>query len=53
MKPIFSPAALALATGLVLAKLVRDGDRWRAHAIGEGIAATVPSESVAKLRPFL
>jgi len=40
-------------TGLVLAKLTRDGSGWRAHAIGAGIAATVPSRAVAKLRPFL
>ena len=40
-------------TGLVMATLVRDGDRWRARAVGEGIAVSVPSESVAKLRPFL
>ena len=39
------------ATGLVLAKLVRDGDRWRAHAIGEGIAATVPSEVGGQAAP--
>lgn len=39
--------------GLVLAKLTRDGAGWRAHAIGAGIAATVPSRAVAKLRPFL
>lgn len=40
-------------TGLVMAKLVRDGDRWRLRAIGEGIAVTVPTESVAALRPYL
>ena len=40
-------------TGLVLAKLFRDGDGWRLRAIGEGIAVKVPSESVAALRPYL
>lgn len=40
-------------TGLVLAKLFRDGDGWRLRAIGEGIAVKVPSESVAALQPYL
>lgn len=40
-------------TGLVMASLKRDGDGWRLRAIGEGIAVTVPSQSVDKLRPFL
>jgi tellurium resistance protein TerZ len=40
-------------TGLVMAKLTRDGGHWRLHAIGEGIAVTVPTESVAALRPYL
>lgn len=40
-------------TGVVLAKLVRGADGWHVHAIGQGIAVTVPSQSVAKLRPFL
>ena len=40
-------------TGLVLAKLFRDGDQWRLRAIGEGVAIQVPSESLNKLRPFL
>lgn len=40
-------------TGLVMAKLVRDGAGWRLRALGEGIAVTVPTESVEKLRPFL
>ena len=39
-------------TGLVLAKLFRDGDPWRLRAIGEGIAVKVPTESVAVLRRF-
>ena len=40
-------------TGLVMATLVRDGDQWRMRAIGQGIAAKIPTESVAALRPFL
>ncbi len=40
-------------TGLVMAKLLRDGEQWRLRAIGEGIAATIPTESVKALRPFL
>ena len=40
-------------TGIVLATLVRDGDRWTLHAIGRGIAATVPTESLEALRTFL
>jgi stress response protein SCP2 len=40
-------------TGLVLAKLFRDGERWRLRAIGEGIAVTIATDSVEALRPFL
>lgn len=43
-------------TGMVMAKLFRDGDhggQWRLRAIGEGIAAKIPTESVAALRPYL
>jgi len=40
-------------TGLAMAKLVRDGGQWRVHAIGEGIAVTVPTEGLDALRPFL
>lgn len=40
-------------TGLVMAKIFRDGDGWRLRAIGEGIAVTVPTESVAALQRFL
>lgn len=40
-------------TGLVMATLVRDEAGWRLRAIGEGIAVTVPTESVDKLRPYL
>ena len=40
-------------TGLAMAKIFRDGDGWRLRAIGEGIRVTVPTESLAALRPFL
>ena len=40
-------------TGLVLAKLVRGAEHWTLHAIGQGINAKIPTESVAALRPFL
>jgi len=40
-------------TGMAMAKLTRDGDGWRLGAIGEGIAATIPSTSVEALRPFV
>jgi stress response protein SCP2 len=40
-------------TGLVLAKLVRDGDQWTLKAIGQGIDAKIPTEAVTALRPFL
>ncbi len=43
-------------TGMVLAKLHRDPahpDRWQLRAIGEGIRAKIPTESVDVLRRFL
>lgn len=40
-------------TGVVLAKLFRDGEGWRLRAIGEGVAVKVPTESVDALRPYL
>ena len=40
-------------TGLALAVLVRDGAHWKLRTIGEGIAVTVPTESVAALRRYL
>jgi stress response protein SCP2 len=40
-------------TGVVMAKLFREGEQWRLRAIGEGIAVKVPSESVEALRPYL
>lgn len=40
-------------TGVVLAKLVRAVDGWTLHAIAEGIAVKLPTESPAKLKRFL
>ncbi len=40
-------------TGLVMAELVRSGDGWRLHAIGEGVAVKLPTEAVAALQRFL
>lgn len=40
-------------TGALLAKLVRSGDGWTLHAIAEGIAVKLPTESPAKLKRFL
>jgi stress response protein SCP2 len=40
-------------TGLVMAKLFRDGGHWRLRAIGQGVAVTVPTESIDTLTRFL
>jgi stress response protein SCP2 len=40
-------------TGLVLAKIFRDGAGWKLRAIGEGIPVKLATESVEALRPFL
>lgn len=40
-------------TGLVMAKLFRDGDHWRLKAIGQGVAVTVPTESLDVLARFV
>ena len=40
-------------TGMVLAKIFRDGEQWRLRAIGEGIDVKIPTESERALRPFL
>ena len=40
-------------TGLVMAKLFRDGERWRLRAIGQGVAVTVPTDSIDALTRFL
>ena len=37
----------------MLAKLVRAGDGWTLHAIAEGVAVKLPTESPAKLKRFL
>ena len=41
------------ATGIVLATLKRSGDGWTLRAVGEGVAITVPTQGLAKLRPFV
>jgi tellurium resistance protein TerZ len=40
-------------TGLVLATLKRSADGWVMRAVGEGVAITVPTQGLAKLRPYL
>jgi stress response protein SCP2 len=40
-------------TGLMMAKIFRDGEQWRLRAIGQGIAVTVPSQSVETLTRFV
>ena len=40
-------------TGVVMAKLVRSGDGWVVRAVGEGIAARIPTDAVDALRAFL
>ena len=40
-------------TGLVMAKLFRDGEGWRLRAIGQGVAVTVPTEAIDQLTRFL
>jgi stress response protein SCP2 len=40
-------------TGFMMAKMFRDGDGWRLQAIGQGIAVTVPTESLDVLARFL
>jgi stress response protein SCP2 len=40
-------------TGFMLASMFRDGEHWRLRAIGEGIAVTVPTESLDVLARFL
>jgi stress response protein SCP2 len=39
-------------TGLVLAKLVRDGEGWKLVTIGEGVAVTVPTEKLNLIARF-
>jgi stress response protein SCP2 len=40
-------------TGFMLAKMVRDGETWRLDAIGQGIAVSVPTESLDVLARFV
>lgn len=40
-------------TGLVMAKLVRDGQGWKLHAIGSGIALKTPTDSIESLLPYV
>ena len=40
-------------TGFMLAKMVRDGETWQLSAIGQGIAVTVPTESLDVLARFV
>jgi stress response protein SCP2 len=40
-------------TGVVMARLTRDGDGWRLRAVAEGIAVKLPTESGLKLKRFL
>ena len=40
-------------TGVVMAKLFRDGPVWRLRPIGTGIALKTPTDDLDALRPFL
>jgi tellurium resistance protein TerZ len=40
-------------TGVVMAKMFRDGEQWRLRAIGEGIAVKIPTDGLDALQPFL
>jgi stress response protein SCP2 len=40
-------------TGFMMVKLFRDGEQWRLRAIGQGIAVTVPTESLDVLQRFV
>jgi stress response protein SCP2 len=40
-------------TGVVMAKLTRDGAGWTLHTIGRGIAAKVPTDAIDLLRTFV
>lgn len=39
-------------TGLVMARLSRDGDGWKLGAIGAGIALKTPTDSIESLLPY-
>jgi tellurium resistance protein TerZ len=40
-------------TGFMLAKMSRDGEAWTLEAIGQGVAVTVPTESLDVLARFV
>ena len=40
-------------TGLVMARLFRDGSTWKLRAIGTGIALKTPTDSIEALLPFV
>lgn len=40
-------------TGLVMAKILRDGEQWKLLTIGEGIAVKIPTDAVEALRPYV
>lgn len=40
-------------TGLVMAKLFRDGDGWSLRALGSGIALKTPTDSIESLLPYV
>ena len=40
-------------TGLVMAKLFRDGSGWKLGAIGTGVALKTPTDSIEALLPFV
>ncbi len=40
-------------TGMVMAVLVRTQDGWSLRAVGEGVAVTVPTQAIDKLKRFL
>jgi tellurium resistance protein TerZ len=40
-------------TGFMMATMTRDADAWRLRAVGQGIAVTVPTESLDVLRRFV
>ena len=40
-------------TGVVMARIARDGEGWTLRAVAEGIAVKLPTESGPKLRAFL
>jgi tellurium resistance protein TerZ len=39
-------------TGLVMAKLFRDGSTWKLRTIGAGVALKTPTDSLEALLPF-